>query len=153
MQSVACKQARPVPVSTACGMQTSAPLRTSLAFGPASRTLLASSQRTTGSRIRSRRSSRIYAVTQVSMPACMCWPTRACCKSITLQEEEETPPWARKEKERELAALEKDLPFGVYLLGSAIVAIAAVSFVLSLGWPQSNSGQYKLIAHADWLMV
>lgn len=45
-----------------------------------------------------------------------------------MQDEEELPPWARKEKERELASLEgKDLPFGVWLLGSAIVAIAAVS--------------------------
>lgn len=43
-------------------------------------------------------------------------------------QEEELPPWARKEKERELASMEKkDLPFGVYLLGSAVVAIAAVS--------------------------
>lgn len=47
-------------------------------------------------------------------------------RTLSLQEQEELPPWARKEKERELAALEKDLPFGVYLLGSAIVAIAAV---------------------------
>ena len=44
-----------------------------------------------------------------------------------VKEEDELPPWARKEKERELASLEKkDLPFGVFLLGSAIVAIAAV---------------------------
>lgn len=49
-----------------------------------------------------------------------------CDGSQHRQEQEELPPWARKEKERELAALEKDLPFGVYLLGSAIVAIAAV---------------------------
>ncbi len=44
-----------------------------------------------------------------------------------VKEEDELPPWARKEKERELASMEeKDLPFGVFLLGSAIVAIAAV---------------------------
>ncbi len=44
-----------------------------------------------------------------------------------MKEEDELPPWARKEKERELASMEKkDLPFGVFLLGSAIVAIAAV---------------------------
>ena len=49
-----------------------------------------------------------------------------CDSTLHPQEQEELPPWARKEKERELAALEKDLPFGVYLLGSAIVAIAAV---------------------------
>ena len=46
-----------------------------------------------------------------------------------IQEEGELPPWARKEKERKLASMEKkDLPFGVYLLGSAVVAIAAVSW-------------------------
>ncbi len=44
-----------------------------------------------------------------------------------MKEEDELPPWARKEKERELASMEKkDLPFGVFLLGSAVVAIAAV---------------------------
>ena len=43
------------------------------------------------------------------------------------QDEEELPPWARNEKLRELTANDGgDLPFGVYLLGSAIVAIAAV---------------------------
>lgn len=42
------------------------------------------------------------------------------------QDEEDLPPWARNEKLRDLAAGDKpDLPFPVYLLGSAIVAIAA----------------------------
>ncbi len=39
------------------------------------------------------------------------------------------PIWIRRERERELQAKEgKDLPFGVYLLFSAMVAIAAVSW-------------------------
>ena len=43
-------------------------------------------------------------------------------------QDEELPPWARAEKDRELRSSEKqDLPFGVYLLTAAVVAIAAVS--------------------------
>lgn len=43
----------------------------------------------------------------------------------------EEPPWVRRERERELqAAAPKELPFGVYLLLSVIVAIAAVRFCL-----------------------
>ncbi|GAB4817771.1 hypothetical protein N2152v2_004817 [Parachlorella kessleri] len=44
---------------------------------------------------------------------------------------EDEPIWVRRERERELQAKEggKDLPFGVYLLFSAIVAIAAVGSV------------------------
>jgi hypothetical protein len=51
----------------------------------------------------------------------------------TKQEEDDLPPWARKEQERALA--EKDgggLPFGVYLLASAIVAIAATGSLFEL---------------------
>ena len=41
--------------------------------------------------------------------------------------EEPLPPWIRGERERKLAADEEsDLPFPVYLIGSALVAIAAV---------------------------
>lgn len=44
--------------------------------------------------------------------------------------EEEEPIWVRRERERELQEKEgKDLPFGVYLIGSALVAIAAVGSV------------------------
>jgi hypothetical protein len=43
------------------------------------------------------------------------------------KEEESLPPWIRGERERKLAETEgSDLPFPVYLLGSALVAIAAV---------------------------
>ena len=43
-------------------------------------------------------------------------------------EEDEVPVWARREAERERQKQDgSDLPFGVYLLASAIVAIAAVS--------------------------
>lgn len=42
-------------------------------------------------------------------------------------EEEDLPPWVRREKIKELQAKEgPDLPFGVYLVLSALVAIAAV---------------------------
>lgn len=45
-------------------------------------------------------------------------------------EEEEIPPWERREKERKLLEKEpRDLPFGLYLLFSSMVAIAAVSWV------------------------
>jgi hypothetical protein len=41
--------------------------------------------------------------------------------------EEEVPSWIRSERERKLQAEEgSDLPFPVYLIGSALVAIAAV---------------------------
>lgn len=44
--------------------------------------------------------------------------------------EEDEPIWVRREKERELQKKEgKDLPFAVYLLSSAIVAIAAVGSI------------------------
>lgn len=44
------------------------------------------------------------------------------------REEESLPPWIISERERELAAKEgADLPFPIYLIGSALVAIAAVS--------------------------
>jgi hypothetical protein len=42
-------------------------------------------------------------------------------------DQEEDPPWVRRERERELqAGAPKDLPFGVYLLFSTFVGIAAV---------------------------
>lgn len=44
------------------------------------------------------------------------------------KKEEELPPWIRSERERKLQTEEgSDLPFPVYLIGSALVAIAAVS--------------------------
>lgn len=52
-------------------------------------------------------------------------PQPASAKPASAAEEE--PIWIRRERERELQAKEgKDLPFGVYLLFSAFVAIAAV---------------------------
>ena len=43
------------------------------------------------------------------------------------KKEEELPPWIRSERERKLQTEEgSDLPFPVYLIGSALVAIAAV---------------------------
>jgi hypothetical protein len=42
--------------------------------------------------------------------------------------EDDEPIWVRRERERELLAKQgAELPFGAYLLFSAIVAIAAVS--------------------------
>lgn len=52
--------------------------------------------------------------------------------SQTDEDLDELPPWARKEKLEKLAKeAGPDLPFPVYLLASAIIAIAAVS--VSLG--------------------
>ena len=42
-------------------------------------------------------------------------------------QDDEPPPWARKEEERKLRGTNIELPFGVFLLASAVVAIAAVS--------------------------
>lgn len=48
--------------------------------------------------------------------------------TTTETEEEELPVWARREVVRQLERQDGvDLPFGVYLLASALVAIAAVS--------------------------
>lgn len=46
-------------------------------------------------------------------------------------QQEDEPVWVRRERERELMAKEgsKDLPFGLYLLFSAIVAIAAIGSI------------------------
>lgn len=45
--------------------------------------------------------------------------------------EEDIPPWERREREKKMMEGEpKDLPFGVYLLFSSMVAIAAVSLVV-----------------------
>lgn len=51
------------------------------------------------------------------------------CLPHIRQEEDELPPWLRKEKMQKLVNAEggDGLPFGMYLLGSALVAIAAVS--------------------------
>lgn len=51
-------------------------------------------------------------------------------KADTIASREEEPIWVRRERERELQKNEpSDLPFGVYLLSSAIVAIAAVGSI------------------------
>ena len=49
--------------------------------------------------------------------------------STTQEEQEETPLWVRREQAKELneQKQEGEIPFGVYLLASCIVAIAAVS--------------------------
>ncbi|WPT14415.1 hypothetical protein PSENEW3_00000545 [Picochlorum sp. SENEW3] len=46
-------------------------------------------------------------------------------------QQDDEPVWVRRERERELMAKEgsKDLPFGVYLLFSAMVAIAAIGSI------------------------
>ena len=52
-------------------------------------------------------------------------PADAAAPEVRRTDEE--PPWVRRERERELQAVApKELPFGVYLLFSVIVAIAAV---------------------------
>ena len=52
-------------------------------------------------------------------------------KPSASQVDDEEPIWVRRERERELMKKEGggDLPFAVYLLGSAIVAIAAVGSI------------------------
>ena len=53
---------------------------------------------------------------------------------------EDEPPWVRRERERELqAGAPQDLPFGVYLLFSVIVAIAAVRHARALRQPYASS--------------
>ncbi|CAL5223620.1 g6161 [Coccomyxa viridis] len=55
---------------------------------------------------------------------------RAEDKSRTETKEEELPPWIRSERERKMQTEEgSDLPFPVYLIGSALVAIAAVGSI------------------------
>ena len=54
----------------------------------------------------------------------------------TKKEEEELPSWIRAERERKLQAEEgSDLPFPVYLIASALVAIAAVRAPPSIPHP------------------
>ncbi|QDZ21517.1 hypothetical protein HOP50_05g40440 [Chloropicon primus] len=43
--------------------------------------------------------------------------------------EEETPVWIRREQEKELKEQDGKLPFGVYLLASGIIAIAAIASI------------------------
>lgn len=51
-------------------------------------------------------------------------------KESTFSSSSEEPIWVRREREREIIAKEgKDLPFGLYLLLSSFVAIAAVGSV------------------------
>ncbi|DBA88136.1 TPA: hypothetical protein ACH3X2_005130 [Trebouxia sp. C0005] len=103
MQTVHCKQMG-CNTTPACYTYQASPLPRSLAFTPVSAKLL---NRCQIKRVHQRRRN-------------------ASHKVCAAQEKDELPPWARKEKERELASMEKkDLPFGVFLLGSAIVAIAA----------------------------
>lgn len=44
---------------------------------------------------------------------------------VSASGDDELPPWARKEEERKLRGANIELPFGVFLLTSAVVAIAA----------------------------
>ena len=54
------------------------------------------------------------------------------CAGQADEDLDELPPWARKEKLQQLAKeAGPDLPFPVYLLASAIIAIAAVSLRMS----------------------
>lgn len=49
---------------------------------------------------------------------------------VEIEEEEDIPPWERRERERKMMEGEPtDLPFGVYLLFSSMVAIAAVGSI------------------------
>ncbi|KAK9902255.1 hypothetical protein WJX75_009757 [Coccomyxa subellipsoidea] len=58
------------------------------------------------------------------------WAEQEGSGSEATKEEESLPPWIRGERERKLAETEgSDLPFPVYLLGSALVAIAAVGSI------------------------
>uniref|UniRef100_A0A061S0U3 Uncharacterized protein n=1 Tax=Tetraselmis sp. GSL018 TaxID=582737 RepID=A0A061S0U3_9CHLO len=50
----------------------------------------------------------------------------------TKEEEDELPPWVRREREKAAAEKTGDLPFGLYLLFSSFVAIAAVGSVFEL---------------------
>lgn len=49
---------------------------------------------------------------------------------------DEEPVWVKREKQRELDAQNKDLPFGLYLLFSSIVCIAAVGSIFE--WSAKN---------------
>ena len=53
-------------------------------------------------------------------------PTASPSASAQQVEIEEEPVWVKREKQRELDSQNKDLPFGVYLLFSCFVTIAAV---------------------------
>eukprot|EP00891_Asterochloris_glomerata_P001909 jgi/Astpho2/1909/Aster-00428 len=48
------------------------------------------------------------------------------------EDDKDLPPWVRTERARELAAQADGLPFGVYLLGAAIVSIAAVGSLFEI---------------------
>lgn len=57
-------------------------------------------------------------------------PSQSNASASSTKEQIEEPIWVRRERERELLKKEGgDLPFGVYLLASAIVAIAAVGSI------------------------
>ena len=49
---------------------------------------------------------------------------------------EDEPVWVKREKQRELEAQSKDLPFGLYLLFSCFVTIAAVGSIFE--WSAQN---------------
>jgi hypothetical protein len=51
---------------------------------------------------------------------------RAIPAPVLPQEDDELPPWLRKEKLQKMADAEGGLPFGLYLLASSLVAIATV---------------------------
>eukprot|EP01026_Neomeris_dumetosa_P020526 TRINITY_DN18270_c0_g1_i1.p3 TRINITY_DN18270_c0_g1~~TRINITY_DN18270_c0_g1_i1.p3 ORF type:complete len:172 (-),score=21.77 TRINITY_DN18270_c0_g1_i1:198-686(-) len=48
---------------------------------------------------------------------------------VTKEINEEELPWVKSQKDRQALAQKKDLPFGVYLIASALVAIAAVGSI------------------------
>ena len=74
--------------------------------------------------------------------------------TTTETEEEELPVWARREVVRQLERQDGvDLPFGVYLLASALVAIAAVSpprRAENTGWRVSTAAQCQLFAAGSY---
>jgi hypothetical protein len=71
---------------------------------------------------------------------------RPCLFPGRLQEQqaqqpaEDLPPWVRREKERELEAASKELPWPLYLVASCIVAIAAVGRDSLCTWCRTAPG-------------
>ena len=45
------------------------------------------------------------------------------------EDDEDLPPWVRREREKKIAEQTGDLPFGLYLLFSSLVAIAAIGSI------------------------
>ena len=67
------------------------------------------------------------------------------------EKDEDLPPWIRSERERKAQTDEgSDLPFGVYLLGSALVAIAAVSHPSTNATSETHKVAWQVRESSDY---